>query len=107
MEKLRQSGKAAIVHPTGTGKSLSASAWREQHPTDRVLWLTPSEYIVRTQLENLRRASGWEPKNIQFLTYAKLMSLVEEELQTLAPGWIVLDEFHRCGAEKWGEGGGC
>ena len=32
------------------------------------------------------------------------MTLVEEELDALAPKWIVLDEFHRCGAEKWGEG---
>ncbi|WP_418710527.1 DEAD/DEAH box helicase, partial [Allofournierella sp.] len=104
MDSLRQSGKAAIVHPTGTGKSFIGFCLAGQHPADRVLWLTPSEYIVRTQLENLQRASGWQPGNIQFLTYAKLMTLVEEELDALAPKWIVLDEFHRCGAEKWGEG---
>ncbi len=104
MDSLRQSGKAAIVHPTGTGKSFIGFCLARQHPTDRVLWLTPSEYIVRTQLENLQRASGWQPGNIQFLTYAKLMTLVEEELDALDPKWIVLDEFHRCGAEKWGEG---
>ena len=28
----------------------------------------------------------------------------EEELSAINPTYIVLDEFHRCGAEMWGEG---
>ena len=99
-----RAGKAAVIHPTGTGKSYIGFALAWEHPHSRVLWLTPSEYIVRTQLENLFHTSGWSPENIHFLTYAKLMTLTEPELTDLKPDWIVLDEFHRCGAEKWGEG---
>lgn len=104
VEMMGRYHKAAIVHPTGTGKSFIGFQLAQQHPNDHIVWLTPSEYIVRTQLENLQRSSGWLPKNIHFLTYSKLMTLVEEELASLCPRWIVLDEFHRCGAEKWGEG---
>ena len=101
---MQSSGKAAVIHPTGTGKSYIGFELAQEHSHSRVLWLTPSEYIVRTQLENLLRTSGWQPDNITFLTYAKLMSLDEPAIKALRPGWIVLDEFHRCGAEKWGEG---
>lgn len=104
VKMLRSCGKAAIVHPTGTGKSFIGFQLAQEHPQERILWLTPSEYIVRTQLENLERQSGWQPQNIRFLTYSKLMALGEDELALLRPEWIVLDEFHRCGAEKWGDG---
>ncbi len=32
------------------------------------------------------------------------MNLSEEELTAIDPGYIVIDEFHRCGASKWGQG---
>ena len=32
------------------------------------------------------------------------MNLSEEELTAIDPGYIVMDEFHRCGASKWGQG---
>ena len=43
---LEKNGRAAIVHPTGTGKSFIGFKLAEEHPNARVLWLTPSEYIV-------------------------------------------------------------
>lgn len=97
-------GKAAVVHPTGTGKSFIAFKLAEDNPSSRVLWLSPSEYIFRTQLENLQRACGSELSNISFLTYAKLMLADEETIQAYSPDYIILDEFHRCGAEMWGKG---
>ena len=97
-------GRAAVVHPTGTGKSFIAFKLAEDNPSSRVLWLSPSEYIFRTQLENLKRACGVELSNISFLTYAKLMLADEETIQAYSPDYIILDEFHRCGAEMWGKG---
>ena len=47
---LLQYGKAAIVHPTGTGKSYIAFKLVEDHPDATVFWLSPSEYIFKTQL---------------------------------------------------------
>ncbi len=102
---LLETGKAAVVHPTGTGKSFIGFKLCEEYPDKRICWLSPSEYIFKTQLENLRAASnGYEPENIVFFTYAKLMNLTEDELIEIQPDFIILDEFHRCGAEFWGQG---
>ena len=102
---LNETGKAAIVHPTGTGKSFIAFKLCEDNPENRICWLSPSAYIYETQLENLKYAAdGWQPENVTFLTYAKLMGMTDEEIAELQPDYIVLDEFHRCGAEMWGQG---
>ena len=98
-------GKAAIIHPTGTGKSFIGFRLCEDHPDRTVCWLSPSEYIFKTQLENLAKASeGYAPENVRFFTYAKLMLLSETEIDEIAPDFIILDEFHRCGAQEWGKG---
>ena len=97
-------GKAAVIHPTGTGKSFIGFKLASDHPKDRICWLGPSEAIFKTQIENLQAARGEELENITFLTYARLMGLTVEELNGIRPKYIILDEFHRCGAEQWGKG---
>ena len=105
LEMLSDEGKAAVVHPTGTGKSYIGFKLCEQFSEKIVCWLSPSEYIFNTQLENLKQDSdGWLPENITFFTYAKLMLMTDSELADIKPDYIVLDEFHRCGAEMWGDG---
>lgn len=104
LKMLEACGKAAIIHPTGTGKSFIGFKLCEEKLGERICWLSPSEYIFKTQLENLRKAGGAEPDNLCFYTYAKLMLMTDEELSAINPTYIVLDEFHRCGAEMWGEG---
>ena len=66
--------------------------------------LSPSEYIFKTQIENWENAGGEKLRNIRFYTYAKLMGMSCEELSVIEPDYIILDEFHRCGAEVWGAG---
>lgn len=100
---LSQRGKAAVVHPTGTGKSFIAFKLTEDHPEQSFIWLSPSEKIYQTQLDNVKKASGFVPENISFFTYAKLTNLTEEEMTVLHPDYIVLDEFHRAGAPEWGK----
>ena len=100
---LSEAGKAAVIHPTGTGKSFIGFKLCEDNPDKTVCWLSPSAYIFQTQLENLKNAAdGYAPENICFFTYAKLMGMTEEELAAIQPDFIILDEFHRCGAEMWG-----
>ena len=101
---LASTGKAAIIHPTGTGKSFIGFKLCEDNPEKTILWLSPSEYIFKTQLEALKKSSGYVPENIEFFTYAKLMNLSDEEILDLHPDYTVLDEFHRAGAEMWGQG---
>ncbi|MBQ8658074.1 MAG: Helicase associated domain protein [Clostridia bacterium] len=104
LEMLSSCGKAAVVHPTGTGKSFIGFKLCEDHPNAVVCWLAPSEYIFKTQTENWEKAGGSKLENIRFYTYAKLMLLSREELKEINSAYIVLDEFHRCGAEMWGAG---
>lgn len=110
LQMLNDTGKAAIVHPTGTGKSFIGFKLCEDFPNKVVCWLSPSEYIFRTQVENLavslekEAEQGRSFRNIRFYTYAKLMSMAEAELREIRPDYIVLDEFHRCGAAVWGQG---
>ena len=104
---MEQYGKAAIVHPTGTGKSYIAFKLIEDNPEKVVIWLSPSEYIFKTQLESLKRNDPDFPlANVLFYTYAKLMCCTQAQLEKIAaqkPAYIILDEFHRAGAECWGE----
>ena len=123
LQLMEQSGRAAVIHPTGTGKSFIAFKLAEEHPTDTILWLAPGEYIFQSQRENYRKAGGEESilSNITFLTYSKLMYSMNSQEETVAqsgttdvgilgladgkaPDYIILDEFHRCGANSWGEG---
>lgn len=105
LKMLNTKGKAAVIHPTGTGKSFIGFKLCENFPNKTVCWLSPSDYIFKTQLENLKKASdGYEPSNIKFFTYAKLMNMSGEEVAEIKPDFIILDEFHRCGAEMWGKG---
>jgi len=77
----------------------------QQHDAQGFLWLSPSEYIARTQLTNAMEADpAAEFTNITFMTYARLIYLDEAALLALKPYYIILDEFHRCGAEMWGDG---
>ena len=114
---LDTAGKAAVIHPTGTGKSFIAFKLCEDHPQKNVCWLSPSEYIFYTQVENWKAAGGkLQDKNkekdhqtsiipnIRFYTYAKLMYISQDAFEKIQPDYIILDEFHRCGATQWGSG---
>ena len=72
-----------------------------------MIWLSPSEYIFKTQLESLKKNDPDFPlANVHFYTYAKLMCCTQAQLDDIAaqkPAYIILDEFHRAGAECWGE----
>lgn len=102
---MEQTGKAAIVHPTGTGKSFIAFKLIEDHPAARFVWLAPSNYIFTTQKENIAQTTpDLNLSGVVFLTYAKLMQMSPPEVKALVADYIILDEFHRCGAEHWGAG---
>lgn len=106
---LQECGRAAVIHPTGSGKSFIAFKLVEDNPDARICWLAPSEYIFRSQKEAFLKAGGTEEElyHVKFLTYARLLwnednitGLIGEE----RIDYIILDEFHRCGAAEWGKG---
>lgn len=104
LSMLAKAGRAAVIHPTGTGKSMIAFKLAEEHRSARVCWLAPSRYIFRQQQENLQKACpDYSVENITFLTYARLMAN-RDRVAALRPDFIILDEFHRCGAAEWSKG---
>lgn len=104
VQMMNRVGKAAVIHPTGTGKSFIGFKLAEENPQAKICWLSPSQYIIKQQWENMRKsASGELPENITFLTYAHLMAN-RDRAASLQPDYIILDEFHRCGALEWGKG---
>ena len=75
----------------------------ENTPDKNILWLSPSEYIFKTQLKNLAAVSdGYQPNNITFMTYAKLANLTDADMAAVNPDFFVIDKFHRGGSEVWG-----
>ena len=104
---MEQYGKAPVVHPTGTGKSCIAFKLIEDNPEKVVIWLSPSEYIFKTQLESLKKNDPDFPlANVHFYTYAKLICCTQAQLEEIAaqePAYIILNESHRAGAECCGE----
>lgn len=101
---LRKHRKACIIHPTGTGKSFIAFKYIEEHPNDKVLWLAPSKQIFAVQISNLMQAAGVKAtvrirEKIQFWTYAGIIKVKPNIFSDFDV--IVLDEFHRCGADTW------
>ena len=97
---LLEEGKAAIVHPTGTGKSFIAFTFVLTHPDKKFIWLSPSEYIYELQCKNLWEKQHIKFTNIDFYTYAWLMRN-NEIIEELQADYIILDEFHRAGAHEW------
>ena len=104
---LSRYGKAAVVHPTGTGKSYIAFKLIEDHPDAAVLWLSPSEYIFKTQIEELKRQQPLSPLHTSIFSHTPNWYSAPpeqvEEIASLHPAYIIMDEFHRAGAERWGE----
>ena len=89
---LKQDGRTCIVHPTGTGKSFLIAAISESY--GRVLILAPNRFAIG----QIKKATGYHD-GIDYMTYSLLTSRGVKEKYDL----IVLDEFHRVGAQKWGK----
>lgn len=101
---LELNNKAAVIHPTGSGKSFIALKLAEDNPDKIVVWISPSKNIFDTQLENYTKAGGVKPENIVFMTFSKLCMAEDDILEAIWADYIVLDEFHRCGARVWSKG---
>lgn len=91
IEAFNTTNKAAIVHATGTGKSYIIAAVAEHY--NRVLVIAPNNFV----LGETRKVCK---DGVEFRTYASVMYDDTPQQYDL----IVLDEFHRSGADKWGDG---
>ena len=88
--------KACIVHATGTGKSYIIAALAADYK--RVLVVAPNDYVLAQVQKNVGEEA-------EYVTYAKLMFEARYgQIETNQYDLIVLDEYHRAGAELWSEG---
>lgn len=97
---LNNSNKVAFIQATGTGKSYIIVKYLSDYIDKKSIVLAPQKYI----LEQTKEKCLWASENTIYMTYAKLMYYINEKNIDLKFDLIVLDEFHRCGAKKWGEG---
>ena len=94
--------RVALAHATGTGKSYATCAIIELGNFKNVLYLSPSnhinKYFERVVIKTLR-----DRKAINILTTYSF--LLHRDLSAIAGKYdlIVLDEYHRVGAEEWGK----
>lgn len=109
-EKLKKERYAAVIQPTGTGKSYIALKLIEETDGNSV-YVAPSNLIINQIKETIEEArkrgeltqEEYEKyKKIKFITYSKLMNEKFEKKDQYS--LIILDEFHRCGAPEWQKG---
>lgn len=103
-EKFKSSHKAAIIHPTGTGKMYIFLKWLLDNPQEKFLFLAPTSAIMY-QLNYTIEENGYHISdfpNLSCALYCQLLNWDKEEFNAKYDN-IVLDEFHRAGAPKWGQ----
>ena len=95
---LEKQNRAAIVQATGTGKSFIAAQFISNNLSKKGVLVAPTHYII----DQFKDTFGWRVQNVQFLTYSKLAHMNENEIKNIRPDYIIIDEFHRAGADEWG-----
>ncbi|MDC0613604.1 Helicase associated domain protein [Akkermansiaceae bacterium] len=100
IESLHEGSRVACIQATGTGKSYVIAKTMNEFSDRKKLVIAPSHHILKQQKDVV----PWLKPSTQFMTYAGARNLEESELKELNPELIVLDEFHRAGAEAWGSG---
>lgn len=97
-EEWKSNNRACVVQPTGTGKSFVIMRCIQDF--HNAIIITPREYIINHLQEKLNQYE----LETTIMTYCKLMRLTQDHIEEINPDLIVLDEFHHCGAECWGNG---
>ncbi len=89
----------AVIQATGTGKSFLIAQPLADFQGKRKIVLAPSHFILDQQ----KSKAPWANEKTTYWTYAGLAQKSETAVKALKCALIVLDEFHRCGADVWGK----
>ena len=65
IKKFEEKGKAAVIFPTGCGKSFVALEYILKHPDERVLFLAPRRAIANQMYEYVVRYIGGDTRSIE------------------------------------------
>ena len=107
VQSLETLNRAAVFHPTGTGKSCIAWKVVEAHPQTTFFWLVAgAQRLALRQAELTRYNGGTLPGNVRFCDCEKLAAATPEQWVRLGeqkPGCIVLDCYHELSAVCWAQ----
>ena len=107
VQSLETLNRAAVFHPTGTGKSCIAWKVVEAHPQTTFFWLVAgAQRLALRQAELARYNGGTLPDNVRFCDCEKLAAATPEQWVRLGeqkPGCIVLDCYHELSAVCWAQ----
>lgn len=107
VQSLETLNRAAVFHPTGTGKSCIAWKVVEAHPQTTFFWLVAgAQRLALRQAELTRYNGGTLPGNVRFCDCEKLAAATLEQWVRLGeqkPGCIVLDCYHELSAVCWAQ----
>ncbi len=96
---------AAVVHATGTGKSYIALSLVMDNKNKKFIYITPS-LAIKEHLEQVLKTNNYslteDLPNLEIKTYSALYNDYKNNLlDKLDVDYIILDEFHHIGADKW------
>ena len=109
--------RAAVVIPTGCGKSFISLQLMEDNRDKNLLFLAPTEaikdqmyryiakYIVGEEPTSKRPAKMIADEHfpsLKIILYPTLLRMKSEIMDKLRPDIVIMDELHRTGADKWG-----
>ena len=115
-KKFEEKQFASVILPTGAGKSFVAISELLAHKDEPMLYLAPSNEILnqikKYIVENIHGTKRTLNKsadevvkevfpNLELATYQSLLHKKREELANSKYDFIILDELHRTGADKW------
>lgn len=107
VQSLETLNRAAVFHPTGTGKSCIAWKVVEAHPQTTFFWLVAgAQRLALRQAELTRYNGGILPGNVRFCDCEKLAAATPEQWVRLGeqkPGCIMLDCYHELSAVCWAQ----
>lgn len=107
VQSLETLNRAAVFHPTGTGKSCIAWKVVEAHPQTTFFWLVAgAQRLALRQAELTRYNGGTRPGNVRFCDCEKLAAATPEQWVRLGeqkPGCVVLDCYHELSAVCWAQ----
>ena len=107
VQSLETLNRAAVFHPTGTGKSCIAWKVVEAHPQTTFFWLVAgAQRLALRQAELTRYNGGTLPGNVRFCDCEKLAAATLEQWVRLGeqkPGCVVLDCYHELSAVCWAQ----
>ena len=107
VQSLETLNRAAVFHPTGTGKSCIAWKVVEAHPQTTFFWLVAgAQRLALRQAELTRYNGGTLPGNVRFCDCEKLAAATPEQWGRLGeqkPGGSVLDCYHELSAVCWAQ----